>query len=136
MPLDTKIAEGASQAAKKLFEGRNKKVNWKKTWYDFKHKCIQFFGGLLMEKNDEGHYVASMGRISWWIAFIPAVHIWMTSGGMLEAGEALKDISPNHLNVLIMLAGYNFGKKVVDAANGMFGKGKSSGPNNYEDGPG
>lgn len=138
MPADNKITEGAATVAKKLFEGRNIKVNWAKNWHNFKHKCIQFFGGLLMEKNDDGHYVASMGRISWWIAFLPAIHIWASGKGLLSDGEALKDISPNHLNVLVMLAAYNFGKKAIDAANNMWGRGKAapSGPPTAEDGPG
>ena len=112
-------------------------INWGKLWNCFKHKCIQFLGGLVMEKNDEGRYVASMGRISWWIAFIPAVYIWVSSRGMLSgAGDPLKDISPNHLNILIMLAGYNFGKKAIDVVNNLFGKKNKLIAPPDQDGPG
>lgn len=104
-------------------------------WNAYKHKMIQFIGGLMMEKNDEGHYVASLGRIAFWAVLIPALHIWVTGKGMLEGGTAISDISPNHLTVLLSLMGYNFGKKAIDMANSWKNGGAEVPPAN-EDGPG
>ena len=103
-------------------------------WECFKHKLIQFVGGLLMEKNDEGHYVASMGRIAFWAVLFPALHIWVSGHGMLEGGEAVKDISPNHLTVLLSLMAYNFGKKITDTVGKVMGK--DTPETKPEDGPG
>lgn len=97
----------------------------KSNWGKFKRKAVQLLGGLIMEKKD-GDYVISIGRVAWWLAFVPAVAIWIASGGNLDAGEAVKDISPNHFNMLMTLAGYNFGKKAVDLAGKLLGK--SDGP--------
>jgi len=106
-------------------------------WNASKHKMLQFVGGLLMEKNDDGHYVASLGRIAFWAVLIPALHIWVAGHGMLEGGEALKDISPNHLTVLLSLLGYNMGKKITDTASKMVGREPTPEPvPNNEDGPG
>jgi hypothetical protein len=85
-------------------------------WALTKKKLLQLLGGLIMEKNDEGVYVIAIGRVSWWMAFLPAIGIWIASGGKLNAGDAIRDISPNHFNVLVLLAGYNFGKKITDTA--------------------
>ena len=100
-------------------------------WDAFKHKAIQLFGGLIMEKNDEGAYVISVGRVAFWMAFLPAVGIWLSSKGQLSAGEAIKDISPNHFNMLVILAGYNLGKKAIDTVKSMWGS-----KSDAEDGPG
>ena len=80
-----------------------------------------------MERKGDDDYVISVGRVAWWLAFLPAVYIWVSGGGTLDAGEALKDISPNHFNILVVLAGYNYGKKVAYAATNIFSKGDGPG---------
>jgi len=79
-----------------------------------------------MEKNQDGVWTISLGRVSFWLAFAPAVFIWIGGGGILEEGASLKDISPNHLTVLLTLAGYNFSKKAIDTVKQIWGK--SDGP--------
>jgi hypothetical protein len=91
------------------------------SWDKFKKKALQLIGGLFME-NKEGEYVVSVGRVSWWVAFLPAVAIWVSSGGSLEAGEAIKDISPNYFSMLVILAGYNLSKHATGAIKDIFGK--------------
>jgi len=124
---DVKVAELAAVVAEKMIqpsEGNR--------WELIKKKLVQLLGGLIMEKNEDGLYVVSTGKVAWWLAFIPAIVIWILSGGKLDAGEALKDISPNHFNILLTLAGYNFAKKAVDAAKGYIAskqtKDESDGP--------
>lgn len=48
----------------------------------------------------------SLGRVSYWLAFLPSLYIWVYLG---------KDIQPNHLMLIMTLLAYNFGKKGVDA---------------------
>jgi hypothetical protein len=127
-PKDVKAAEAIAQAALSLTEPSHKL-----TWDAFKEKVFQFFGGLIMEEKD-GKYVISVGRTAWWMAFLPAVAIWVSSGGSLDAGEALKDISPNHYNILVVLAGYNFGKHMVSGAQKILQR--KSRPHTENDGPG
>jgi hypothetical protein len=117
---DVKAAELAARVAEQMIKPTK--------WEAFKRRMIQLVGGLVMEKNKDGEWVISIGRVAWWLAFTPAVYIWISSGGSLEAGEALKDISPNHFNILVVLAGYNFGKKVTEAAGNIFGKKSEDGP--------
>ena len=111
-----KIAESAETA---LMSGQ--RLTWRQFWSLIKIKFIQLLGGLIMEKDDEGMSVISLGRVSWWIVFVPAVGIWIASGGKLNAGEAIRDISPNHFNLLMILAGYNFSKKLTDTAKMFIG---------------
>jgi len=85
-------------------------------WESIKQKALQFLGGLIMEEGVDGKYTISLGRVSFWFVFVPALIIWISSQGNLEDGIAVKDISPNHLTILLTLIGYNFGKKAVDIA--------------------
>lgn len=94
----------------------------KSGWEKVKQKIVQLAGGLIMEKNKDGIWTVSLGRVSWWFIFLPALFIWITGNGILSGGEALKDISPNHLTVLLTLAAYNFGKKSIDAIRNILGK--------------
>ena len=55
----------------------------KSTWEDIKQKAIQLLGGLLMEKNKDGMWTMSLGRVSFWLAFVPALIIWV-SGNIIE----------------------------------------------------
>lgn len=107
------------------------KLTEKKYWCVFKKKLLYLFGSLIMEKDKAGEWVMSSGRVSWWLALLPALYIWLSSGGKLEDGAALKDISPNHLTVILTLAAYNFGKKVVETAGNIWGKNDAG-----SDGPG
>ena len=114
-PKDVKAAELAAKAAEKLFEAKDSKLTWDKV----KDYAIRFFFALFMEKK-KSTWVISVGRVSWWMAFSPALYIWLKSMGA-------SDITEHHLTVLLLLAGYNFGKKVVEK---MKDKSESS------DGPG
>ena len=82
--------------------------------------------GLFMEQKGE-KWRASIGRVAFWCVLIPAVMIWVKAGGSLKDGMALSDISPNHLTVLLTLAGYNFGTKAVKVASDIFGKDEGPG---------
>lgn len=64
-------------------------------------KILNFLSGLVVEN---GSNKMSLGRISWWIIFGAASKI-LISGG---------DITSNHLTILLILAGYNMGKKAID----------------------
>lgn len=112
---DVKVAGGLAAAGKWLVGGS------KTTWKSVKKTIFTFFGGLVMEKKD-GEWTTSIGRISFWLAMCPAIYIWIKGGGSLEAGEAIKDIAPNHLTILLALAGYNMGTKAMKTANDIFGK--------------
>ena len=99
----------------------------KSNWPNIKTKLIQLFGGLVMEKDsDSGLYVMSTGKLAFWILFLTALGIWISGGGKLTNGISLKDIPPNMLTALLSLMGYNFGKKLVGAAQSIFGG--NSGP--------
>ena len=62
-----------------------------------------FFVPLISEKNDSGEFKrASLGRIAFWIAFLLAVWVWITSTG---------DIQSAHTQLLYTLLAYNLMKK-------------------------
>ena len=84
-------------------------------------KTLQSFGSLFMEKNDKDEWNLSLGRVSFWIVFIPAVYIWVSGNGTLADGISTKDISPNHLAILLTMITYNFGKKVSDVVKKIWG---------------
>ena len=88
-------------------------------WNAFKKKTLQLLGGLIMERSEDGTYVVSVGRVAWWLAFFPAVGIWLAGKGQMSEVGALKDIAPNHLNILLVLMAYNFGKKVTDVVKSI-----------------
>ena len=92
------------------------RLTWRHHWALLKRRLIQFLGALIMEKDSDGTMVVSLSRVSWWLLLIPAIYVWVSSGGKLDAGAAVKDISPNHFNMLMILAGYTFGKKITDTA--------------------
>lgn len=125
-PTDVKAAEALAKAGQHLLENKDKKFRWA----DVKDKLTRFGGALIMEKNKKDEWVISIGRVSWWMAFLPALYIFIAafvgSGGVEDV--VTKDITPNHLTILLTLAGYNFGKKVADTVKNVWGKG--------EDGPG
>ena len=63
------------------------------------------FKPLIAEKNDKGEYTnVSLGRISFWICFLPALYIWIWGTG---------DIQPSHLQMLYITATYNLMKKAT-----------------------
>jgi hypothetical protein len=125
---DVKIAELAAVVAEKMIQPS--KGN---RWEMIKKKLVQLLGGLIMEKNEDGLYVISTGKFAWWLAFIPAIVIWVTAGGKLDAGEALKDISPNHFNILLTLAGYNMSKRLTNVAKNFIASKQAK---DETDGPG
>lgn len=65
-------------------------------------KFIKYIGALFMEKKD-GQWAISIGRVGWWIAFLPAVYIWIFTAGT-------QDITDHHSTILLILATYNLGK--------------------------
>lgn len=91
-------------------------------WQAFKTKLLQLIGGLVMEDNGNGVHVISVGRTAFWITFAPAVVIWCKGGGMLENGQSIHDIAPNHLSVLLSLLGYNLTKHFTATARSVWGK--------------
>lgn len=127
-PTDVKTAEALAKAGEYLYETKDEKFSWA----DIKDKMGRFFGALVMEKNKKDQWVISIGRVSWWLAFLPALYIFITafitSGTVDGATEIItKDITPNHLTILLTLAGYNFGKKVAETVNNVWGKGDGPG---------
>jgi hypothetical protein len=91
------------------------------------NKCIKYIGALFMEKNDNREWVISIGRTSFWMAFIPALYVWIDSMGT-------EDIASGHLSILIALTTYNLSKKAVSKVGDIFKKNAQS--KNLEDGPG
>jgi hypothetical protein len=91
-------------------------------WALTRRKILQLVGGLIMEKNDDGLYVISIGRVALWAAFLPAIGIWIYGKGGMDGGEAVRDISPNHFNMLMTLIAYNMGKKITDIAKIAFNR--------------
>jgi hypothetical protein len=91
------------------------------SWPELKLKLIQLLGGLIMERDSELEaHVISLGKVAFWLVFVPALYVWVAGGGKLDAGNAIRDIAPNHLAVLLSLLGYNFGKKAVSAVQSVF----------------
>lgn len=122
---DTKIADKLATAALNLAKRK------KKEKLSLKDKFVKKLGPLIMERDDVGEWAMSTGKVSWWLAFLPALYIFMASFVSSQVGEGAaevlsKDITPNHLTILLTLAGYNFGKKVASTVTKIWGK--SDGP--------
>ena len=115
-PNDVEIAEAMATAAEKLI----KETETKETW---KEKFMRLAMALIYEKKSNGRWTLSIGRVSWWVAFLPAAYIWVDSMGK-------QDITPHHLTVLLLLAGYNFGKHGLEVLK------KKMAPAAVSDGPG
>ena len=108
-------------------------------WTMFKKKLVQLFGTLVMEKEEDGVWRISLGRIAFWLVLVPAMWIWISGKGLLDDGTATKDISPNHLTLLLTLVAYNFGKKVTGTFEKVLGKSSTTTKTTVEtesDGPG
>lgn len=132
-PTDVKVAETAAKAAQHLYDNKDKPFSWKALWEDTKDKAMRFFAALIMERDKKDRWTISIGRVSWWLAFLPALYIFIaafqSTANVTEAAEMVsRDITPNHLTILLTLAGYNFGKKLSETAQNIWGKTK--------DGPG
>lgn len=97
-------------------------TKWEKT----KTKVVQLFGSLIMERDNKGKWNMSLARLAWWLVFIPALYIWIAGKGIVDVGtgNSAIDISPNHFNVLLVLVGYNFGKKINDTVQSLLQKNK------------
>lgn len=67
---------------------------------------MKYCGPLFMEKDKNNVWRISIGRFSWWVSFLPALYIWISSLGQ-------DDIATGHLTVLMALTAYNFGKKLT-----------------------
>lgn len=106
MEQETKVevADAMATVAENLIKPKEKETT--------KEKFMRLIGALLFEKK-ENKWTISVGRISWWLTFSPALYIWVD--GMGKPGIESLDITEHHLTVLLLLAGYNFGKRVVDA---------------------
>lgn len=121
---DVKVADALAQTAKYLSEPSDEKF----TWQSVKDKLARYVGALVMEKDSDDRWVISIGRCSWWLAFLPALYIFVAAGTLEAAGEVVsKDITPNHLTILLALATYNFGKKIADTVKKVWGKNNGPG---------
>ncbi len=75
-----------------------------------KDKAMRLMFALFCERV-RGKWVVSVGRVSWWLSFIPALYIWL-----LCPGEGVvSDITDHHMTLLITLAAYNLGKHGLEA---------------------
>lgn len=72
-------------------------------------KIFRYLLSLIYEKDSEGKWKLSTGRVSWWLALSPAVYNWFGGG----------DIQPQHLAALTLLAAYNFGKHGLEAVKSI-----------------
>lgn len=98
-PTDVEVADGLATVAEELVKEEDTKET-------LKERLVRYVGALFMEKKD-GKWYISVGRVSWWLAFSPALYIWVDT-----LGE--NDITPHHLTVLLLLAAYNMGKKGLE----------------------
>lgn len=131
-PKDVQVADAAAKAAQHLYDTKDEPFSWKKLWASAKDKAMRFCAALIMEKDKKDRWTISIGRVSWWLAFLPALYIFIAAFAATEnvtdAAELVsRDITPNHLTVLLTLAGYNFGKKIADTVNNVWGKGDGPG---------
>lgn len=116
--------EKLAQLAENMYENKDKKFSWSA----FKDKALRFVGSLVMEKDADGMWAMSTGKVSWWISFLPAIYMWMLTD---------VEIKDNHLTVILTLAGYNMGKKLVSSASGLLASRRHSGGNSESNlGPG
>ena len=74
-------------------------------------KIVDFFAGIIMEHDDDGSWTISLGRLAFWACFVPAVLIWAQNVIQPDITK-LKDVTPNHLSLLMILLAYNLGKKL------------------------
>lgn len=77
-------------------------------------KLFQFFGGLFMEKKDvdgdgNAEWIASLGRVAFWVVFAHVMYVFNTEGKTLAAEE---------LNVFYALLGYQGVKLGKDMVTG------------------
>jgi len=94
MTNEAKNAELVAEAANTLIHSKGE---------TFKDKFFRLCLNIILEEK-KGKWYLSVGRVSWWMAFIPALQIWIGGG----------DIKEHHLTILLVLAGYNLGKKIVN----------------------
>jgi len=75
---------------------------------------LQIFGGLFMEqKNGEKLWVASMGKVSFWIVFGHCLYIWnTTTEAVIEGVNTIMrgNVSDGELYILMTLVGYQGAK--------------------------
>src|SRR5271168_3619269 len=96
-------------------------------WKLFKHKLLQLLGGLVLEDRGDGVYIVSLGRVSFWLVFIPALFVWYSainntgSVGVLMANQTLKDPPAGMLNILMFLLSYNITKHISSTVKNVWG---------------
>ena len=130
---DTKVqvADTLATAAEALNNSKNAPPV-KGKWAVIKDMFIRYCGALVLERDRKDRWVISTGKVAFWLAFLPALYIFIdaflatknitTSGQMVS-----RDITPNHLTILLSLMGYNLSKKVADVAHKVIDN-KSNGP--------
>jgi len=89
-------------------------ISW--IWYDISRAICR---GLFMEETEPGKYKVSKGSVAFWIAFLPAIYVWVKSFALTGVAA---DIGGNHYNILMLLTVYNLGKKVNDKVGQIFEK--------------
>lgn len=101
------MPEAEEAAAPKL-----SKIEW------FAAQMFKYFGSLLMERNDDGRYVMSIGRVALMAVLAQAMWQWR----ILD-----RDIVPGLKDTLFALLTYNFGTKGVNVARDMVDAWKARG---------
>ena len=69
-------------------------------------KLLQLLGGLFMEQKEDGKWIASLGRTSFWIVFVHVMYFF----------HANQPIAAEEMNVFYALLGYQgvkIGKNMV-----------------------
>lgn len=96
-------------------------------WKSFKDKLLSLFGGLILEKKDDGKYIISLGRIAFWLSFVPALVIWWsgikysTGTGIIQTNQTLLDLPPSLSNFLLTITGYNLTKHIGNTVSNVWG---------------
>ena len=82
-------------------------------WPLIRDKIARLVGGLVMEKDEDGVFIISSGKLAFWATFIAAMFIW----------EVKKtDIPDTMYKMLVVFTSYNLGKKVLPVITAIFGK--------------
>lgn len=138
-----KVADHLAKAAKIILDNKDsgKEFDLNELIRSIKDRFMRFAAALIMEKDKDGLWVISIGRVSWWLAFGPALYVFiaafMATTNVNEASEMIsRDITPNHLTILLTLAAYNFGKKAIDTVEKVMTRNSQNSAPEPTDGPG
>jgi len=80
------------------------------------------FKQLFMTKHKDEWYV-SMGKLAFWLVLTPAIIIW-GQNVWLDSQIPVRDISPNHIQMILILTAYNLGKRITSVVGIAMGKNK------------